>query len=130
MIDAEYECPTLSEEIAAEFAALSYGETSGVDPITYAAEHACARWRAYEAERSQHLEHNPAARAERRMQWARANAKRKRKRRGEHLTNADRVRLHEEARRRGVYEVAREEGLSVRTARRLGQLVLVGLETW
>ncbi|HEU4614354.1 MAG TPA: hypothetical protein VFS15_19800 [Kofleriaceae bacterium] len=122
MGDDDYQ--TLSEEIAAEFAALLYGETGGADPLTYAAEQACARWHAYEAERSQRLERDPAARAARREQWARANAKRKRRRRGEHLTNADRVRLHEEVRRRGVHGVAREEGLSMRTASRLGQLVL------
>lgn len=116
---------TLSEEIAEMFGELSLAETDGFDPISYAARCHVDRWKEYDEERRDRMEVDEAYARERREQWARANSKRKRKRRGEHLSNADRVKLADDIRAgKEVREVAREHGLAISTAERIGQLVL------
>lgn len=114
------------EGIAAEFADLSLGETGGVDALTHHGLYSVRRWEEYEEHRREQLRNDPLFRMERRAQMKRANAKRKLKRRGVHLTNAERLSLANDIRRgvKTVREVCAETGVGVTTAERLGQLVL------
>lgn len=116
-----------SDEIAEMFAGYALAETDGVDIVTYTCEQHVARWADYEADRSWWLENDVGFRRKRAEQWAKANDNRKRKRRGLHLTNADRVRWAEAVERGEVTsaEVARATGMSVATAGSVGQLDLL-----
>lgn len=96
----------------------------GLDPLSYAAQYKVDDWHAYEERRAARMREDERYAAERAAQWQRANARRKRKRRGDFLSNAERVRLADEARERGERAVAEEHGLSVATASCVGQLVL------
>lgn len=117
------------EDIWSELAPLRYGETDGEDPLTAACLYHVERWEAYEAERREAMEASPAYAAVRREQWARANAKRKRKRRGLHLSNAERARWADltSAGVMSAEDVSRETGVSVATAERIAQLSLEGV---
>lgn len=117
------------EDLYDELSPLRYGETGGVDPFTASCLYHVGRWEDYEEERRREMERNVAYALERRRQWARANAKRKHKRRGLHLTNADRVRLAQMTSAGGMTteDVARETGVSVATAEAIGQLVIEGV---
>ncbi len=119
----------MHDEIQEMFAELSLGETGGVDGLTAACLYHTERWEDYEAERKAERERNPGFERHERERWARANANRKRKRRGLHLTNPERVRLADltSAGDMTVEEVAKETGVSVATAQRLGQLALDGV---
>ena len=119
----------MHDEIEAMFAELRHGETQGEDPFTHACRYHVDRWAEYEMERKQERERNPAFAQQERERWGRANATRKKKRRGLHLTNADRARLAEmtSAGSMTAEEVAKETGVSVATAQRIGQLALDGV---
>lgn len=115
-----------SQEIADVFADLSLGETGGVDPLTAAALYHTERWEDYEEQRRMERERNAAFHRHELDRWRRANANRKRKRRGLHLSNTERV-MYAEMTSAGDMtpeDVARETGCSVATAERLGQLVI------
>jgi len=114
----------MREEIAVMFAELSLGETGGVDGFTAACMYHTERWEDYEAERKAERERNPGFERHERERWARANATRKKKRRGLHLSNAERVRLADLTSADGMTaeQVAEEAGVSVATAQRIGQL--------
>lgn len=115
----------LHDDVAIMFAALSTHETGGVDPLTFAAQYHVDRWAGYEQERRERREIDASFAGHERERWTRANANRKRKRRGLHLTNADRIVLADRLRAGvAVDEVVRETGVSAATAGTIGQLVL------
>ena len=117
---------TLHEEVEALFGELSTAELDGFTVIEHAVLYHTERWDTYEVERKAERERNPAFAARERERWARANGRRKVKRRGHHLSNAQRLRAASDIRegRKTADEVARETGCSVATAERIGQLVL------
>lgn len=114
-------------EIAEMFAGLALSETDGQDLVTYTCEQTVSRWADYEAERTWWRENDEGYRRRRAEQWTRANVTRKRKRRGLHLSNAERAAWADRLARGEVTsaEVARETGMSEAVATNVGQLSLL-----
>lgn len=116
----------LRDECEAIFAGLTNAELDGFSSIEFACLYHVERWDTYEEKRRRERVRNPAFERHERERWARANARRKVKRRGLHLSNAERARLANDIREGCTTpaEVARVTGVSVSTAERIGQLVL------
>jgi len=113
------------QEIAEMFSDLSLAQCDGWDPCTHAGLYSTNRWNDYDEERRRLRARDHAFDRHEHERWARANLTRKRKRRGLHLSNAERVRLADRVKGgTSLAEVSRETGVSVTTAAAIGQLSL------
>ncbi len=109
-------------EIREMFDELANAECDGYDIVTYTALQTVDRWADYEADRKEWRESCPAFKAKEEQRWAKANVVRKRKRRGIHLSNKDRLRLIESG--MSPEEISAETKCSVAVARGIGQMTL------